>query len=140
MIYLDSCAAIKLLVAEPESAALVDWLSGRESEVVMSSGLLRVELHRALHRIGAAADVVKQADQLLDGLHLRPIDAVLRDAARLDGQHLRSLDAIHLATALSSASAPTFVTYDTKLARHAHQAGLRVAAPGAPTAALPSEG
>ncbi|WP_190824830.1 type II toxin-antitoxin system VapC family toxin [Saccharopolyspora pogona] len=136
MIYLDSCAAIKLVVAEPESAALVDWLTARSSEVIMSSGLIRVELHRALHRIGAADAAVDQAEQLLDGLHLRPVDAVLHQAARLDGQHLRSLDAIHLATALSSDVPPTFVTYDTRLAAAAGQARLTVAAPAPP----PSDG
>lgn len=130
MIYLDSCAAIKLLVPEPESATLVDWLTAHESEVIISSGLIRVELHRALHRISAADEVVDQAEQLLDGLHLRPVDAVLQLAAELDGQHLRSLDAIHLATALSATSSPTFVTYDTRLAEHATRAGLTVTAPG----------
>lgn len=130
MIYLDSCAAIKLLVPEPESAALVDWLTARESEVIMSSGLIRVELHRALHRIGAADAVRDQAEQLLDGLHLHPVDAVLAQAAALPGQHLRSLDAIHLATALSAGTPPTFVTYDARLAAAARQAGLTVSAPG----------
>jgi uncharacterized protein len=130
VIYLDSCAAIKLVVPEPESAVLVDWLTARETEVIMSSGLVRVELHRALHRIGATDAVRVQVEQLLDGLHLRPIDAVLAQAARLDGPHLRSLDAIHLATALSTDVPPTFVTYDTRLAEHASSAGLTVTAPG----------
>lgn len=123
MIYLDTSAAIKLIVAEPESAELVDFLTARESEVLMSSGLLRVELYRALHRIEAEQSVQVQAEQLLGGLHLRPVDAVLHRAAGLDGQHLRSLDAIHLATALD-AGEPTFVTYDSRLAEHAAAAGL----------------
>lgn len=125
MIYLDTSAAIKLIVAEPESAALVEWLAERDTEVIMSSGLLRVELHRALHRIEAEQSVRDQAEQLLDGLHLRPVDAVLQKAASLDGQHLRSLDAIHLATALD-AGKPTFVTYDTRLAEHAAAEGLSI--------------
>lgn len=129
MIYLDTSAAIKLVVAESESAALVEWLTARESEVIMSSGLLRIELHRALRRIGAESAVRDQAEQLLDGLHLRPIDAVLHQAANLDGQHLRTLDAIHLATAMDTVPAPTFVTYDTRLAERTDQAGLIAAAP-----------
>ncbi|WP_340672128.1 type II toxin-antitoxin system VapC family toxin (plasmid) [Saccharopolyspora sp. ID03-671] len=128
MIYLDTSAAIKLVVAEPESSALVDWLAERDTDVIMSSGLLRVELHRALHRIEAEQSVRDQAERLLDGLHLRPVDAVLQKAAGLDGQHLRSLDAIHLATALD-AGRPAFVTYDARLADRADQAGLITSAP-----------
>lgn len=129
MIYLDTSAAAKLVVAEPESAALVEWLTERESEVLMSSALLRVELHRALRRIEAEESVRNQAEQLLDGLHLHSVDAVLHGAAGLDGQHLRSLDALHLATALNATPAPTFVTYDTRLRQLAEQAGLTAAAP-----------
>lgn len=130
MICLDTSAAIKLVVAEPESAALTDWLAAHDTEVIMSSALLRVELHRALHRIGAEKPVHELARTLLDGLHLRPVDAVLHRAAALDGQHLRSLDAIHLATALDSSTPPTFVTYDTRLAERAARAGVATAAPG----------
>nr|WP_228047257.1 type II toxin-antitoxin system VapC family toxin [Saccharopolyspora sp. HNM0983] len=125
---MDTSAAIKLVVAEPESSALVDWLTEHDTEVIMSSGLLRVELHRALHRIEAEQSVRDQAEQLVDGLHLRPVDAVLQTAAGLHGQHLRSLDAIHLATALD-AGRPAFVSYDARLAALADQLGLSSAAP-----------
>ncbi|MGI8313429.1 type II toxin-antitoxin system VapC family toxin [Saccharopolyspora hattusasensis] len=130
MIYLDSCAAIKLLIPEPESAALLEWLAARDSEVIMSSGLITVEIHRALHRIAADTPLHDQAEQLLKGIYKRPVDAVLAQAAALLGQHLRSLDAIHLATALSADVPPTFVTYDDRLAQDADQAGLTVTAPG----------
>ncbi|MGH3515905.1 MAG: type II toxin-antitoxin system VapC family toxin [Haloechinothrix sp.] len=128
MIYLDSCAAIKLVLPEPESAALVDWLE-QTGEPIMSSGLLRVELHRALTRVSAGPEAREQANALLNGVHLRPVDAILERAAALDGMHLRSLDAIHLATALSPGTRPTLVTYDQRLASHATEAGLTIAAP-----------
>lgn len=131
MIYLDTSAAIKLLVPETHSAALGTWLTNRH-DPILSSGLLRVELHRALHRITAETELHHHAEQLLAGIHLRPIDAVTEHAAQLDGQHLRSLDAIHLATALSSDPTPIFTTYDTTLAHHATHTGLTTTTPQTP--------
>ncbi len=138
MIYLDTSAAIKLLVPETHSAALGAWLTERDDPVI-SSGLLRVELRRALHRSNVDAELHQQAEQLLGGMHLRPIDAVVEHAAQLEEQHLRSLDAIHLATALSSDPAPVLVTYDTGLARHAAHTGLTTTAPGTRPASPDSE-
>lgn len=138
MIYLDTSAAIKLLVPETHSVALGTWLADRD-DPAFSSGLLRVELRRALHRIAANVELHEQAEQLLGGMHLRPIDAVTEHAAQLEGTHLRSLDAIHLATALSSDPAPVLVTYDTGLARHATHTGLTTTAPGTQQASPDSE-
>lgn len=129
MIYLDTSAALKLIVPEPHSAALADWLAAHATEVIMSSALLRVETHRALRRITAQQPAHDLARTLLDGLHLRPVDAALHRAATLNGQHMRSLDAIHLAAALDSDTPPTFVTYDTRLAERAAEAGIATAAP-----------
>lgn len=128
MIQLDSCAAIKLVVAEAESAALVDWLAERD-EPIMASGLLRVELLRALTRVDAGEQSRQAAFGLLDRLHLHPVDAVLHDAALLEEQHLRSLDAIHLATALALPRMPTLITYDQRLADAAIRSGITVARP-----------
>ncbi|GAA0521791.1 ribonuclease VapC [Saccharopolyspora subtropica] len=129
MIYLDSCAAIKLIIPEPESEALIEWLESHD-EPLISSRLLRVELHRALTRLAVASSVRNAADEFLDGLLLRPVDPVLATAAAFDGTHLRSLDAIHLATALDARIALTaFVTYDKRLADAATEAELPVEAP-----------
>ncbi|WP_190822716.1 type II toxin-antitoxin system VapC family toxin [Saccharopolyspora pogona] len=129
MIYLDSCAAIKLIIPESESDALISWLESHD-EPLISSRLLRVELHRALTRLGADRAVRNAADEFLDGLLLRPVDPVLAAAAALNGTHLRSLDSIHLATALDARIALTaFVTYDKRLAEAASEAALPVEAP-----------
>lgn len=128
MIYLDTSAVLKRFVAEPESAAFRDWLAERPDESLMSSGLLRVELHRTLARLHVDQSVHQQAEQLLSELHLHPVDAVLHHAAALDGD-LRSLDAIHCATALVADPAPVMATYDQRLGQAAAAAGLTVAAP-----------
>lgn len=128
MIYLDTSAILKRFVVEPESEALQVWLAARPEEHLMSSGLLRVELHRTLARLYVEHSVHELADQLLGELYLHPVDAVLQRAATLDGD-LRSLDALHLATALTADPPPTLVTYDQRLADAATRAGLNVATP-----------
>lgn len=131
MIYLDSCAAIKLVITETESSALLAWISERGRPLV-SSALLRVELRRALQRIGATDRRARhRANTILDGMALMTLnDSVLDRAGELDGQHLRSLDAIHLATALLLDVDPLeLVTYDTRLAAAARTHGLTVHAP-----------
>lgn len=126
MIYLDTSAALKLVISEPESAALAAWLD-EQAQPLISSSLLRVELRRALRRTGLHA--IDRAQAVLASITQRGVDAILDDAAELDGTHLRSLDSLHLATALSVQRLDHFVTYDQRLADHVQAAGLAVAAP-----------
>ncbi len=129
MVYLDSSAIIKLVVAEPESEALRAYLTGRKERV--ASGLARVEVFRALRRAhGGTPILLHHADAVLEGIALVAVDEpVLRDAAGLEPRLLRSLDAIHLATALSLGELDAVVTYDRRLAAAAAEAGLEVASP-----------
>ncbi|MCK2241087.1 MULTISPECIES: type II toxin-antitoxin system VapC family toxin [unclassified Crossiella] len=129
MIYLDSCALIKLIVPEPLSEDLFGYLDSR-TEPLVSSELIVVEVHRALTRIEADKAARTQADQLLDNITQLPLAPVVRAAAALPDRYLRSLDALHLATALR---VPTtrFVSYDRRLNEAAAKAGLTVRAPGA---------
>jgi predicted nucleic acid-binding protein len=128
MIYLDSCAIVKLVVAESESAALREFLAGRPDELPVTSALARVEVVRAMRNLGgAAADaavaVLAQIDQM-------PLVDPLLDAAGAGGGVLRSLDAIHLASATALEDGLTaFVTYDKRLAAAAADIGLPVHAP-----------
>jgi len=133
VIYLDSAALLKLVRAEPESAALVDWLNARPGQPLIASALVEVEVPRALRRSqpGALGGVAA----VLARLHRVEINAAVRaTAAAYPDPTLRSLDAIHLATADSLAASghpiTTFVTYDKRLAETASTAGLPVAAPG----------
>ena len=129
MVYLDSSAIIKLVVAEPESEALRAYLTDRKERV--ASGLARVEVFRALRRAhGGTPTLLHRADEVLEGIALVAVDEpVLRDAAGLEPRPLRSLDAIHLATALSLGDLDAVVTYDRRLATAAAEAGLEVASP-----------
>lgn len=134
MIYLDSCAMVKLVVDEAESEALDSHLAQQNGQgvAVLSSELALVEVRRALIRIGASQHVHTEADSLLNDYAKLPITPILKKASRLPHRHLRSLDALHLATAQSLGKALTqFVTYDRKLRSVAEDAGLPVLTPGA---------
>lgn len=133
MIYLDSCALVKLVAKEPESATLGAWLRDHESAGLATSKLAEVELPRALRRnhprvLGAVAGVLGRL------YRLEINDPVRATAGAYLDPNLRSLDAIHLATAESLVAAgkrlDAFVTYDKRLAAVAADAGLTVVAPG----------
>ncbi|MFD4654064.1 type II toxin-antitoxin system VapC family toxin [Kitasatospora sp. NPDC058444] len=135
MIYLDSCAILKLLIPENESTALRTFLSSHGSEGHATSALAQVEVPRALIRVGAPQDLLDTSTDLLDRLlRVRLSDAVLRAACQFPTRHLRTLDAIHLASAEHLEHALTaFVTYDKRLADAAEERDLPVVAPGQPT-------
>ncbi|MGH3713128.1 MAG: type II toxin-antitoxin system VapC family toxin [Micromonosporaceae bacterium] len=129
MIYLDACALIKLLIPEPESVALADYLAV-VPEPLVTSELSTVELHRALTRLEAGDELHDAADAVLGDLLRLPLGPAVSSAARLPGRHLRSLDALHLATARELAGPLTeLITYDKRLAEHAAAAGVTVTAP-----------
>ncbi len=129
MIYLDSCAIVKLVVAEAESPALRDYLRARPSELPVTSALARVEVIRAVRGHGAAARAAAIA--ALDRIDQMPlVDPLLDDAGQVGSGALRSLDAIHLASATALEDGLTaFVTYDQRLASAAAGVGLPVHAP-----------
>ena len=127
MVYLDSSALVKLVVAEPESAALRRYLRAAPRRI--SCALARVEVVRAVRPHGAAATT--RARRLLRRLDLVQLDDELLDsAAALDSVILRGLDAIHLAAAQTLADELTaVVTYDERMTTAAGVIGLTVAAP-----------
>jgi len=132
LIYLDSCALIKLVLEEPESEALEEHLVKHGQTIQLSSELATVEVLRALIRIDAGAEVTSDAESLLKGYARLPIKSSIPHAAALPGKHLRSLDALHLATAqMLGRSLTQFITYDKRLAQAALEAGLPVVTPGA---------
>lgn len=129
LVYLDSSAIVKLVVPEPESVALFEWLADWPDRI--SSAIARVEVLRALRRLGAAASARRRALDVLGHLAVMSIDRSILDAAsELGPSDLRSLDAIHLATALSvGADLGGLVTYDERLAAAAVRSRLEVWAP-----------
>ena len=100
LLYIDSSALVKLVVAEPETPALLEFLAGWPHRV--SSTLARVEVLRAVRRAAAGPAVRQRATRVLARVGLIRIDEpVLAGAARVAPPELRTLDAIHLATARS---------------------------------------
>jgi predicted nucleic acid-binding protein len=128
MIYLDTSAALKLVLPEAETAALELWIAERAGLPRASSRLLRIELLRAVNR--SAPQRVGRAHVVLSGIVLTSMDDVAATAEVIGDPILRSLDAIHLSTAHGLRSALTaFVTYDKRLADAAATLGLPVEAP-----------
>lgn len=123
--YLDTSAAMKLLVDENESEALADELANSSRRLV-ASWLLHTELHCAAGRNPA---IISQSaiTTVLDAVTL--VDVTRGDLLSA-GTHvpLRSNDAIHLATALR-VGVDELVTYDEELAGAARSAGISVVAP-----------
>lgn len=130
MIYLDSCAVVKLIRQEEHSTALKTHLASSTVDMI-SSELTKVEVCRTLIRDGQRDATREISDHLLGELAKLPLDAVVDIAANLAGPTLRSLDALHLATARLLGPAVTqFITYDKRLAQHATEVGLPVVMPG----------
>jgi predicted nucleic acid-binding protein len=127
VLYLDSSALVKLVVAETESPALRRYLRAEPRRA--SCALARVEVIRAVRPHGPAA--VTRARRLLRRLALVQLDDELLDrAALLDGGVLRSLDALHLAAAQTLGDElSAVVTYDERMTTAAGLLGLAADAP-----------
>jgi predicted nucleic acid-binding protein len=123
--YLDTSAAMKLLIEEPESEALLRELTGSARRVA-ASWLLHTELHCAAGR-NPAVIAVEAVTRVLDAIDL--VDLTRGDLLAA-GTHapLRSNDAIHLAAALRL-GVDEVISYDNELSRAAVAAGVRVIAP-----------
>lgn len=124
--YLDTSAAMKLLVQESESEALLRELVADPERQLVASWLLHTELHCAAGRNPAvisteATTTVLNAVALVDITRGDMISAGVLAP-------LRSADAIHLATALR-VGADQIATYDVELQDAAKTAGLPVLAP-----------
>jgi len=126
--YFDTSAFVKLVIAEPESAALQRSLLRWPERA--SATLLRTEAIRALRHAGHDTSV-GVARRLFGALHLVRLDEPLLDrAGDLTPPGLRSLDEVHLAAALAiGPDLAVFLTYDERLGQAARAAGLVVDSP-----------
>lgn len=133
MIYLDTSALTKLLIAEPETSALQTWLTAQsgQGEYAVTSALGRIELMRVVARYGEPGQS-ERARYLLDGLDILPLtESVIALAETIGPATLRTLDAIHLAAVAQIARELTaFVTYDHRLLDGCRDLGLPTASPG----------
>jgi predicted nucleic acid-binding protein len=124
--YLDTSAAVKLLVAEAESDALVDELR-REQSTLVACLLLETELRRVVAREPVLTQ--QAVTQLLRGVDLYELPPPLfAEAGLLPGAGLRSLDALHLAAAIRL-EVESVITYDVRMVEAATLLGLDVLAP-----------
>jgi predicted nucleic acid-binding protein len=128
LVYLDTSAFVKLVIPEPETAALVTALTTKAR--LVASEILEVEALRAARR-ATGDDGATAARAQLAGVRLLPLtDQIRRQACELEPATLRSLDAIHIATALDLGERLACIyAYDTRMATAASDAGLRVCAP-----------
>ncbi len=126
--YLDTSAAVKLVISERGSRAMVAW-AGAHADEVVSSDLLRTELLRATRR--GAPEQMPRARSVLDSITLLRVSTeAFEHAAELEPFALRSLDAIHLAAAVELGDElDGIVTYDDRLSDAATLHGITVVAP-----------
>ncbi|MGH3793762.1 MAG: type II toxin-antitoxin system VapC family toxin [Pseudonocardiaceae bacterium] len=145
MIYLDSCALVKLVRAEDGSSALQEWLDERADELMVTSELSRAEVLRAVRRnnhrdtgelidSAALAEELSEAAEVLAAVAQIAVDSgVLDRAGALTTPMIRTLDAIHLVSAAHwDSSDVELVTYDRRLAAAVTDAGMTVITPGYP--------
>ena len=127
IIYLDTSAALKLVVEETESTAVAEYLSAavRRGDQLVASMLLYTELHCAGKRRGLPSELITT---VLGGINL--VDLARSDlmyAAAMPGR-LRSADAIQLAAAIRLQT-DVLIAYDLELANAATEAGLNALSP-----------
>ena len=128
MIYLDTSAALKLVLPEGETPALELWIAERTRIPRVSSRLLQIEMLRSVAR--NAPKRMDRANVVLSSVALVSMDDVAPAAEVIGDRTLRSLDAIHLATAHELRTELTaFLCYDQRLCACARAMGLPVEAP-----------
>lgn len=130
IVYVDTSAAMKLLVEERESTSLAAYLERRRrgGDVLVASLLLHTELHCAANRRPEQVSHDAVAE-VLSTLALVDVETGDLTTAPLLPGRLRSADAIHLATALR-VGATVLVAYDAELRGAAKRAALEVEGPG----------
>ena len=127
-VYLDTSALGRIMLDEPDSAVIGAALGAFDA--VVSSRLLRIELHRVGLRTGILREEI---DEWLASVSLVPMDdATLSAAEAVSPASVATLDAIHLATAIRLAAdghIASLMTFDVRLAEGAREHGLTVIAP-----------
>jgi uncharacterized protein len=129
VIYLDSSALVKLVLAEPESGPLARWLAERADQPLVSSTLHRSEVPRAVW-IAEPGALPRSYRVIRRIARVALTQEVLDISATVGPKTLRFVHAIHLASALAlKRDLAAFVAYDEHLLNAAEEAGLPVASP-----------
>lgn len=126
--YVDTSAAAKLLIDEPESRGVATYLDKLAADNVslVSSILLETELRRLAMRHNLSQTLVSEILHRFD--LIEPDRAIFVEAGLLPGTHLRTLDALHIATAVR-VGANAIVGYDTRQLDGARELGISVVTP-----------
>lgn len=130
VVYADTSALLKRVVAEPESAGVRRVLAERvgAGDVIAASSLAWLEVWRSLRR-AAAVDLPAATTAALSGVVEIPLTEDLLVRARAIGPAgLRSLDAVHLTSAVA-VGATAILGYDLRLTDSAALLGLEVLSP-----------
>ena len=123
--YIDSSAAVKLLIAEAQSDALIAEL-GNPAHQTVACDLLETEMGRVAIRVGASGGDVATVLAAFD--LATPDRSTFRQAALLPHPTLRSLDALHIAAALDL-NADAIITYDSRMIDACHALGIKTLSP-----------
>lgn len=125
--YFDTSAALKLILVEVESRALIAAIADHRPRLV-SSFLLETEMRRASQRQNVITQ--RRVTSVLDRFDLYAVrPAIFTQAGLLPGVHLRSLDALHVASAIDI-GVDRLVAYDARMVSAARDAGMAVMSPG----------
>lgn len=130
VIYADTSALLKRVVAEPESAVLRRTLARHvdAGDVIAASSLAWLEVWRSLRR-ATAGDLRAAAAAALSGVVEIPLtDDVMMRARAIGSDGLRSLDAVHLTSAVA-VGATVMLSYDRRLTESAALLGFEVLSP-----------
>ena len=128
MLYLDSSALVKLVVSEPETAALRRYLRTRSAPVTSAlsvAEVLRAALRRDAEHVGTATRVLARVDRIARDRQF------VESAGTLLPEDKRTLDALHIATALELGDGlEAVVAHDRRLLDAAIAHRLPTASPG----------
>ncbi len=124
--FVDTSALAKLVLDEPETAAMKAWRRGKP---LVTSDFALVEFIRVVRK--NAPEREPEIAEVMERVEVTgTTPSILATAARLEPRKLKSLDAIHLASVLGLGdNLDGFVTYDHDLAAAATLNGVRVVAP-----------
>lgn len=128
--YADSSALVKLVLDEPETAALAEYFASTRPALV-TSRIAVVEVGRALRVANASLAAEANARELLTAATLVDVGrTIVQVAAHIASETIRTLDAIHLAT-LQLVDPDEVLVYDRRLGDAVRSLGYTVIAPGA---------
>ena len=127
ILYLDTSAAVRLLIEHPETGTLQFYLDEMSQHAtIVSSVVMETELRRLAAEKGAPQIL---ATSILGGINLiDPLRSYFAMAGLLPVHGLRSLEALHLITAMR-AEADVMVAYDRPLIEAASSVGLSSISP-----------